>query len=412
MTRDQRQKGIEDKWVKAKGLGGVEAATGFGKTRIGINCIRRTWMLRRASGKVTTSVLVVTPSVYLKHQWEQQLPSLPGLVITVRTVQSMISRSYTGEQVDLLILDEAHRYTSTEFSVVFQAVTRKHLLWLTATLPMDMDRRQILLSQAPLIDSVSLAECLSNGWVSQFTVYNLLIPPGNVTKTMYESASRQIQVFLGTFGYDFDLSRRILRDKRLAEHWAKQLKWDVKRVAAHAANAERAVRERKKLLYEAPELFETACKLIRKYDQSRIITFSEASSMADRLAGQFPDESVTYHSKVKHPARTNRSRYMNGLVKQFIDGKYRLIHTVKAFNEGMDVQDVDMSIKTSYTSSILQSLQRTGRVIRHVEGKYAYEINLVLEGTQSEKWLQRQQEKTPNVLWVDSMEDLPVTSIL
>ena len=39
MTRDERQEIARVKWIKNKCKGTIEACTGFGKTRVAINCI-------------------------------------------------------------------------------------------------------------------------------------------------------------------------------------------------------------------------------------------------------------------------------------------------------------------------------------------------------------------------------------
>ena len=41
ITRDERQEEAMKKWLKSNGKGCIVACTGFGKTRIAINCVNR-----------------------------------------------------------------------------------------------------------------------------------------------------------------------------------------------------------------------------------------------------------------------------------------------------------------------------------------------------------------------------------
>ena len=67
-SRDIRQEQCIKRWVQAKGHATCEAATGFGKTRIGLKVIQK--LLDLAPEK---RVLVVVPTTLLKEQWATQL---------------------------------------------------------------------------------------------------------------------------------------------------------------------------------------------------------------------------------------------------------------------------------------------------------------------------------------------------
>lgn len=99
VSRDERQEECRQKWVKNKCCGIIEAATGFGKTRIGLNCAKSIL-------KVYPSyhIIVVVPTETLKNQWtsilDNNLMSLNSEVIVINTV---VKNKY---KCDLLILDD------------------------------------------------------------------------------------------------------------------------------------------------------------------------------------------------------------------------------------------------------------------------------------------------------------------
>ena len=65
ISRDQRQLLCKKTWYKNKGCGTIEASTGFGKTRIALNCLSDLNAKRPGM-----RFLVVVPTETLKNQWE------------------------------------------------------------------------------------------------------------------------------------------------------------------------------------------------------------------------------------------------------------------------------------------------------------------------------------------------------
>lgn len=98
MTRDERQEIARVKWIKSKCRGTIEACTGFGKSRIAINCINSI-----LSKYPTKHVLIVVPTTGLKEQWIKHIDNY-GLSLSceVQIINTVIKRSW---QCDLLIVD-------------------------------------------------------------------------------------------------------------------------------------------------------------------------------------------------------------------------------------------------------------------------------------------------------------------
>lgn len=98
MTRDERQEICRVKWIKNKCRGTIEACTGFGKSRVAINCINT--ILSKYPNK---KVLIVVPTTGLKEQWEKHIYNY-GFTFNceVQVINTVIKHKW---KCDLLIVD-------------------------------------------------------------------------------------------------------------------------------------------------------------------------------------------------------------------------------------------------------------------------------------------------------------------
>ena len=143
-------------------------------------------------------IIVSVPTQYLKDQWIAELEKY-SLVnnCDVIVVNTIIKHKY---DCDLLILDEAHRFSSACFAGVFNAVTYKMVLCLTATLE-RLDGKEIIIKQrAPVCDTITLEEATQNGWISPVKNYLVLL---NVDLKEYKELDRKFNSYFAFFGFDF-----------------------------------------------------------------------------------------------------------------------------------------------------------------------------------------------------------------
>lgn len=399
-NRLKRQQLGLSKWVNAGCRGTGVYCTGFGKTIMGCLAIHR--MNQKDPSKIT---IVSVPTDHLRNQWRSLVTSFGLKNVYVQTWQSLINEDV---RCDLLILDEVHTNTAPESMKVFD-IPNRWLLGFTASLREDPDAAALIAAKAPAFDEIGLAEAELNGWVSTFTVYNLAVKFNLKDQTEYETLQKQYIKYFSTFDYDFEMAMNAMSNKQLREKIAANMGWEEKVVMIHALGYNKAMRARKELLYRASCLLDTAEQLIRRFPERKIITFSESTGFADALTSRVAG-SHAYHSQLqtivqdgKKYGKTVRKR---AAMEGFINGKFRVLNTAKALNVGADVPGVDMSIICSFNSSMVDSIQRTGRAVRYSEGKHALEINLYIKGTQSEKWLRNKQRKTPNIRWIESIDQV------
>lgn len=165
-SRLLRQEEIMQKWKDNNFRGTVEAVTGFGKTMIGLMLIDE--MLDKYPDK---KILVVVPSKFLKGQWLSLLESFKmSSSAEVVVINTVIKNQYN---VDLLVLDETHRYGADKFREVFSVVRYKYILGLTATVERKDGNHDIILTRCPIVDTVTYKEALDKDWISSFKVFNI-----------------------------------------------------------------------------------------------------------------------------------------------------------------------------------------------------------------------------------------------
>lgn len=167
-SRDIRQELSIKRWIEAKGRGTIVAATGYGKTNVGLMIISK--LLDLGSSK---KVLIVVPTITLKEQWINHLDNCGlSLECEVQVINTVITRDWT---CDLLVIDEIHMTLAPTFKQIFDKVKYKYILGLTATFE-RLDGQHIICNKyCPVCDTVPITECLINGWVSPYKEYQVLI---------------------------------------------------------------------------------------------------------------------------------------------------------------------------------------------------------------------------------------------
>lgn len=383
--RLSRQKQILRSWAGNGCRGTLEACTGFGKTYTAILAIEA--LNKQQPGNKT---LVIVPTIHLKQQWTSQVEHLDG--VTVLVVNTAIKYDH---DVNLLILDEIHNYASSVFGTVFERVTYKKILGLTATVARTDGNDYLLRQKAPIIDTVKLEEALREGYVSPFRVLNVPVYLNDQDREDYQKLSKNFSYYFSKFGNDFGQAMNCLKSEQACENFSRRSNDDAGQVRINAINFNRNMAKRKKMLYMNQSKVDSVYRLCTELT-SKTITFSESVDFAEAVTGRLP-ESVSYSSKM--PVKKRRAA-----LESFTSGKSRIINTARALDEGFDVPGVELAIISSGSSSPRQDVQRTGRAIRFVEGKVGYIVNLYMPDTQDEKWMRKRQANSTNIQHVQSLD--------
>jgi superfamily II DNA or RNA helicase len=198
--RTQRQFIAVKRWAKILFHGTFVACTGFGKTRVGTYALQ---LLRRSDKN--RSVIVVVPTIPLKHQWEKILVDIKQEQNTEVWVINSLAAQGNLQYCDLLILDEIHRYAAITFSRVFNVVKYKYIIGLTATIERSDGKHILLEKHAPVFDEVPLHEARKHGWVAEYEefAYGINLPEEEQQfyETMYGKQSKLMK-YMTVFNYD------------------------------------------------------------------------------------------------------------------------------------------------------------------------------------------------------------------
>ena len=380
MTRDERQEIARVKWIKSKCKGTLVMPTGVGKTRTALKCLRSV-----IDKYPTMRILVVVPTDNLKSQWRQQLDEW-GMELTadVQVINTVIRHNYT---VDILVLDECHRYSASTFQQVFQTVNYRYILGLTATFERLDGKHEIMAKYCPIIDEVTLLEAKINNWISSYKEYLVILDTDDID--IYKEYNKSFVASFETFNFDWNLAmscigpkgfieRAKYRDKLCPNGSEEKRKAIFKSITFNSMNFMRMIQKRKAYINNHPKKIEVARKIIEARSNSKIITFSNNIKMA---------ESIKMGGKVYTGKDSKKQARAN--LEEFNNAKIGLINSVSKLNEGADIKGLSVAIILGLDSSEIKAVQRRGRCIRFEKDKTAEIFNLVIDQTVELEWFRK-----------------------
>ena len=383
LTRDERQEESLRAWLNNKGKGCVEGCTGYGKTRIGLNAIET---VRKRYPDL--SVIVVVPTDVLRIQWIKQLDErglgLNCKVLIINTASKQL------DQCDLLILDEIHKFAADQFSHVFKTVKYKHILGLTATIERLDGKHELLKKYCPVVDTVTIEVAKANGWVSDFTEYQVIISAEDID--IYREYNKEFVQHFEYFNFDFGLAMSMIGPKGLANrlryrdelcpNGSKEDKSKIlKEIMYHSMGFTHALQNRKKFIHNHPQKIEVAREIIKHRADKKIITFSANTKMAEAIG-------VGYVYTGKEGKKKNRIT-----IEEFEKLDKGVINSCKLAIEGFDCPGLSVGIVMGVDSSATKAIQSTGRVVRKEGSKYSEMFTLVMENTVEQEWFKKSHPK-------------------
>lgn len=435
----ERQLIGRDRWFANNCRGTFEWVTGVGKTYGAILCMKKVLEI-----KPDASFIIVVPRDPLRDMWREEIKNHNIPNAKVDTIH-MLAKS--NNECDMLVLDELHMYVGKDASVfpkIFENTECNRILGLTATITGSSVMRDVVNANCPVIDSIPVDVALEEGFVSEYIQYNLGIPLSQEDTIKYARLNGKFYKHFGLFNNNFDLVKACLSQSG-AERFASSINWDTGAIIGMARKTMTAIRERKQFLYGAPSKLDVAEQIINKFSDHKIITFSQTTEPADKLASRI-DRADSYHSNIntrlfvdenqigekcgkgkyklyedggvyswdqikeKHDdvKRYGTKRLRERILTAFKNGDITVLCSAQALDVGFDDDSINMGIVLSATSQQRQNIQRTGRVIRAKEGKRAIIIQLYILDTQDEKWLNDRQTNSENIKNIFSVEQIQI----
>ena len=391
MTRTERQQEAVRNWIKSKGKGSIEAATGFGKTNMGLMTIRA--LLKKYP---QFRILVVVPTTALKSQWESKI-DFEGFSfnVEVHVINTIIKHNWI---CDLLIIDEIHRCGADDFSQTFDKVKYKLILGLTATFERLDGKHIIMRKYCPIVDNISFMECLANGWVSDYKEYLVLIDVDDIST--YENLNKEWIQHYEFFQYDFNLAmsmcnkdgwkNKIAYRDILYKGEDEQIKKQILgAINYHSAGFIRTMTARKSFINNHPKKVEIAKRIIEARSDKKIITFSNNVKMAESIGiGE------VYTGRVSKKRSTT-------MIEEFNASEIGVLNTCAKANEGLDIKGLSVAIILGTDSSETKARQRRGRTVRKEGDKIAEVFYIVIKNSVEEKWVKNNHKTDKNYITID-----------
>ena len=386
-VKDSEQRKALNAWVKQGYVGSIIAGTGFGKSRCSVLAIKYTFEHKYNLDKYGTKALILVPTVQLQDQFRNEFDKWVDDLSWIDNVDIMCYQSaykLKDQHYDIVVCDEIHLGLSKKYRKFFENNTYDKLLCMTATLPDEIEYKELLHDLAPTVYTITLDQCVAKSIVAPYTIYCKPLSLTTAEKKEYKKVNNSFVYYkyqLGQFNA-FDEAKRIMGDKNAHPEDKKS-----------AVMFYRAIRERKKIVDFAANKITEFQTLVLKNVHNKILAFSGANDFTDQLCASVSPLSATYHSK-----KTKKQR--EKALEDFKAGKITVLCSTKALNQGLDIPDANVGIICGITSKSLSMIQRVGRLIRFQEDKVGEIYILYVENSQEEKWLKSATKSLNNVNWL------------
>lgn len=388
MTRTEKQNEIIDDVIfKCNSNAYLEACTGFGKTRIFLNLIKKLILLYNIK-----NIHIVVPTIDLL---EQTIKKVNEFGYKEENVKVFVINSYikTNHNVDLLIADECHLYTSESakhFNLLIERTFYKYCFFVSGTLE-EQHRNFLLKNNIKCVAVITRKEAIQNNWISNYTSYVLMLKLNEIDELEHQKLNKKIR---GAFTYfndrnSFNLILKCVSDKLFRQQIALQKNITEGQLFVICKNALDAISKRKTILQDCDTKKDIILEIVSKLPYKGLI-FGQSTNFSDKIADLINIQNnkeicLSVHSKKK--SIENKSA-----IKKLTDNRYNisLISSAKKLTTGIDIPDLQLGILASYISSSIIASQIFGRILRLDNRKEkALLITLCIKDSQEETWLNK-----------------------
>lgn len=373
--RDTEQKSALNKWAGQGFIGSVIAGTGFGKSRVGVLAVQ--YALKDGG-----DALILVPTVQLQDQFIEEFDKWGVSHENVEVMCYQSAYKLKNKHYSIVVCDEIHLGLSPEYRKFFENNKFDMLLCMTATLPEELEYRELLDKIAPTAYKITLDKCVKLGIVSPYEITCVPVKLTDEEAEEYKKINNKFIYWkyqLGNFDA-FNEAKRILASKSAT---------GVQMQAA--VQFYRLIRARKQIVDFADNKINKFQQIYAANTDKKILVFSGANDFTDKLCDSIPD-GMAYHSK-----KTKKQKEL--ALESFKNGDINVLFSTKALNQGFDVPNANMGIMCGITSKALSMIQRVGRLIRFQEDKIGKIVIIYVADSQEEKWLKKATKSLKNVVW-------------
>ena len=374
-TKNEIQKEAVEAIKDHNGKGLVLVATGVGKSKIGIDWIKKyldfcfNGVYGTSKVKDRYNFLIVVPTRELqKNTWKKEF-ELWGATdiydkhITVVCYASL--NKYQHENFDVVILDECQNITPNN-SAFFDNNICKSVIGLTATYPRDLIKRNLLTKIGlEIIYKIDFDEAVEWGLVSPYQIQVITVPLEDRVETV--KAGSKDKPFMTTEYANYHYITAQIHDIEKRNQMLAQMLWS--KDDLHRIKMLRL--KRMNMFKNSYTKSKVARYLLRNVipKEQRTIIFAGSIEQANALCD------YRYHSKSS-----------NADFELFMQEKLTNISCVDKVNEGVNIPNLDCALIAQLNSNELDLIQRMGRIVRYREGHVGTVYIIVIENTVDFEW--------------------------
>lgn len=362
-------------WSRNQGRGVVVLPTGSGKSHVAVLA-----MLEKRR-----STLIIAPTLDLVRQWHDTLTRSFGIEVGIlgggeHAIRSLTVSTYDsahlhmeryGNRFGLVVFDECHHLPGESYSEGARMCIAPYRLGLTAT-PERSDGRESVLEDliGPVVYRKGITD-LAGTYLAEYETRRLVVELDPEEREEYEAARATYLSFVRSQGIQLS-SPRGFQDF---------VERSTRTEAGRRAYA--AYRRQRALAFAPTGKITMLGELLTRHRSDRAIVFTEDNRTAYDASRRFLIPIITHQTKVRE-----RTDILGGLA----EGRYQAIVTSKVLNEGVDVPSANVAIIVSGNSSVLEHVQRLGRILRQDGEKRATLYELVSSKTSESHTSDRRRE--------------------
>jgi len=372
----------------------IEMCTGSGKTLVAIMVIEAV-----VNKFPDAKVLIIVPTELIRDKVFPEDFAKFGkshllkncTIECIQTVYKWEKKSFT-----LVVADELHNYlpgytkTSYEYFKFFENNEFNYFLGLSAFIDESLKFFQNKLG--PTVYKYTISQAAKDGVVSAFKFVNYAVKLTEEEDKALKTIQRNYNYYEMLLGGPYEAFRSATSYR--VNGTPEQKQW--------ANIFYSLIKKRKALLDKAVNKLLVTREVMNLLPNSNGIIFSDSIEEAIKVT-EGRDDVVVYHSKLKKKERLEA-------IAKLEDGrtKVKWISTVKALNEGVSINKLEIGIQRNGNSKIKDTIQQTGRICRYIEDKSPIMIRTYVQYTQDQKWLtSSQKDLDPScIYWCSSMDEL------
>ncbi len=349
MTKEQAlenkarvQKEALDAALSAGGSGVIEAATGFGKSKVGVEWVEAIRHLILSQEDREAKGLLVVPTEELRDVgWPEEFTKWGVSSEGIKRICYSSLAKENLDKYDFILYDEYHRTTLPNLKKLIEYLKnpKVYALALTATLPKkivfeeEAERIHHLRTVLPIVYTLSIDEAVELGLVADFEITVLKYYLDEVNKNVIGGSVKALfkQTEAGRYAY---LTNNLKRAAVIAKADPSKMGWKMATIS-----------KRTNFLYNLPSKLMLAKKCLAQLQRdplARTVVFAGSIEQANELCGE----------DVYHSASTREA------LDKFQNKQISLIGSVRCLNEGLNLNDPTQALVVQLDSVERSIVQR------------------------------------------------------